>query len=450
MTSMSQKPLAIVILAAGKGTRMKSPQGNSLPKVMHELAGKPMINWLLDTAQSLSPEKIITVIGPDMDDLADAVAPHETVIQETRNGTGGALKCALPALKAFKGDVLVLLGDAPLITKQTLETLITARAGNPASLLGCTLENPTGYGRLVTDSADNLLEIVEEKDANQDQKSITLVNTGAFCLDAQNLENWCTRLTDDNAQKEYYITQIPALVREDGGFTSVAITNDEAEMLGCNTHADLAVLEKHIQHRLRKSHMENGVSMRDPETVYLWHDSKIGAGTTIEPNVVLGPKVSIAENVTIKAFSHIEETSIAAGASIGPFARLRGGNTLAENTKIGNFVELKNAKLAKGTKANHLTYLGDATIGENTNIGAGTITCNYNGFEKNKTIIGDNVFIGSNSALVAPITINNGAMVAAGSTITRDVESDSLAIARADEKSKPGWAAKFRKLKSKK
>lgn len=443
---MNQQPLAIVILAAGKGTRMKSDK----PKVMHELAGKPMINWLLDTVQTLSPEKVVVVIGPDMDSLAAAVAPHETVVQQTRNGTGGALKCALPALKGFKGDVLVLLGDAPLMSLETLETLVAARHGNDAAILGCHVRNSYGYGRLISDAAGNLLEIVEEKDADPDQKRINIINTGAFCLDAQKLQNWCERITDDNAQNEFYITQIPALIHDDGGFTAVAITRDEDEILGCNTHADLAVLENIAQQRLRNSLMNDGVSMRDPGTVYLWHDTNIGAGTIIEPNVVFGPKVTIAENVMIKAFSHIEESIIETGASIGPFARLRGGNTLAEKTKIGNFVELKNTKLGQGTKANHLTYLGDATLGENTNIGAGTITCNYNGFDKNKTTIGDNVFIGSNSALVAPITINDGAMVAAGSTITKNVEPDALSIARAEEKAKPGWAAKFRKLKSKK
>ncbi len=446
MSPKSKTPLAIVILAAGKGTRMNS----DLPKVMHPLAGKPMISWLIDTCESLNPQKIIAVIGPDMKDLQEAVKPHTAVVQKVRDGTGGALKCALPVLKGFKGDVLVVLGDAPLITKATLKNLIAAKRKNAASLLGCEVQNSMGYGRLVLDKNDELIEIVEEKDASVAQKSIRLINTGAFCLDASKLKNWCERLTNKNAQKEFYITQIPALIREDGDKTAVAITRDEAEIIGCNTRADLAHLEKLLQNRLRESAMNAGVHMNDPETVYLWHDTKIAAGTTIEPNVFFGPKVTVSKNVTIKAFCHIEESSIASGAIIGPFARLRPGTRLEENVKVGNFVEIKKSSIGQGSKINHLAYVGDTKMAENVNFSAGAITVNYDGFDKFKTTIGRNVMVGSNVNLVAPLTIKEGAILAAGSTITQNIPADSLVIARDEETIKPGWAANFRKHKSKK
>ncbi|MEZ5815397.1 MAG: bifunctional UDP-N-acetylglucosamine diphosphorylase/glucosamine-1-phosphate N-acetyltransferase GlmU [Alphaproteobacteria bacterium] len=442
---MNNKPLAIIILAAGQGTRMKSNR----PKVMHELAGRPMINWLLETCESFGPEKIVVVTGPDMPGLEAAIKPHTGVVQKVRDGTGGAVKCAISALKGFTGDVLILLGDTPLLTVETMQTLIQTKTENKASLslLGCIMENSYGYGRLILNEKDELQEIVEEKDADEEQKQIRLVNTGAFCADGARLESWLEKIDNNNAQNEFYITQLPAIIAAEGGKTAVAITKDAAEIHGCNTRADLAALEKTLQSRLRTRHMNEGVSMQDPDTVYLWHDTQIAPGCTLEPNIYFGPNVSIAENVTIRAFSHIEETTIGSGVAVGPFARLRGGAKLAQDVKIGNFVEIKNAELAHGVKANHLAYLGDAAIGENTNIGAGTITCNYNGFEKNKTMIGKNVFVGSNAALVAPVTIENDAIIAAGSTVTENVPADALAIARAATEIRKGWAAKYRKIK---
>lgn len=444
---MSNKPLAIVILAAGQGTRMKSPKGYERPKVMHELAGRPMINWLLDACETLSPDKIVVVTGPDMPELEEAVKPHTAVLQKTRDGTGGAVKCALPALKGFNGDVLILLGDTPLLEARTMKALINARGDHALSVLGCVMDNPHGYGRLILDKDGHLGQIVEEKDANAQQRAVQLVNTGAFCADGEKLSAWLEQLDSNNAQNEFYITQLPEIIAGENGVTTAAIIEDASQVHGCNTHVDLAALEKTLQQRLRRAHMESGVAMQDPDTVYLWHDTKIAAGTIIEPNVYFGPNVSIAENATIRAFSHIEDTTIGPGATIGPFARLRGGAKLAQDVKIGNFVEIKNADLAQGVKASHLSYLGDAVIGANTNIGAGTITCNYNGFEKNKTTIGENVFVGSNAALVAPVTIENDAMIAAGSTITEDVPAEALGIARAVTEIRKGWAAKYRKLK---
>ena len=440
---MSNKPLAIVILAAGQGTRMKSEK----PKVMHELAGRPMIGWLIDACETLSPDKIVVVTGPDMPELEEAVKPHASALQKTRDGTGGAVRCALPALKGFKGDVLILLGDTPLLEARTMKALVKARGDHALSVLGCVMDNPHGYGRLILNEDGHLSQIVEEKDASAEQRAVQLVNTGAFCAEGEKLPEWLEQLDSNNAQNEFYITQLPEIIAAENGVTTAAIIEDGAQVHGCNTRADLAALEKTLQQRLRRAHMESGVAMQDPDTVYLWHDTKIAAGCVIEPNVYFGPKVSIAESATIRAFSHIEETTIGPGATIGPFARLRGGAKLAQDVKIGNFVEIKNADLEQGVKASHLSYLGDAAVGTNTNIGAGTITCNYNGFEKNKTTIGENVFVGSNAALVAPVTIENDAIIAAGSTITEDVPAGALGIARAVTEIRKGWAAKYRKLK---
>ena len=437
---MSNKSLAIVILAAGKGTRMKSDK----PKVMHELAGKPMINWLIETCEQLNPAKIITVIGPDMDDLAAAVTPHETAIQENRNGTGGAVKCALPALDGFDGDVLIVMGDEPLVQIESLQALIEEGG---LTVQGFDTLTPAGLGRMVLNNDGTLHGIVEDADCNDAQKQISLCNAGNYCVPADKLAGWIEQIGDDNAQGEVYLTDLPAIAAKDGVPTKV-IRGTWIGPWGINDRVQLSIHEKMLQIRLREQALHNGVSMIDPDSVYFHYDTKIGVGSVIEPNVFFGAGVSIDEGVTIKAFSHIEDTHIKANVAVGPFARLRGGSTLGENVKIGNFVELKNAQLAEGVKASHLSYLGDAEIGENSNIGAGTITCNYNGFEKNKTQIGENVFIGSNSSLVAPIKIEDGALIAAGSSMTEDVPKDALGIARAETKVKEGWAARFRKLKA--
>jgi len=441
---MSKNPLAIVILAAGKGTRMKSEKA----KVMHELAGKPMMNWLLDACEALKPEKIIIVTGPDMPDLEAAVKPHNTVVQQVRDGTGGAVKCALPALKDFDGDILILLGDTPLLKTSTMKALINAKGEKALSILGAVLDNPHGYGRLILDNEGTLAAIVEEKDADQDQKTVQLINTGAFCADGTRLASWLDQLDNNNAQNEFYITQLPEIIKAQGQQTAVAVIENPGEILGCNTRADLAALEKTLQGRLRKTHMENGVAMQDPDTVYLWHDTKIGSDCIIEPNVYFGPEVTLDKAVHIKAFSHIEGAHVKSGARIGPFARLRPGTEIGEAAGIGNFVEIKKSKIGARSKIGHLAYVGDTQMGEDVNFSAGAITVNYDGFEKHQTTIGKNVMVGSNVNLVAPVQIDDGAFIAAGSTITKNVPADALSISREPSEIREGWAAKYRKIKA--
>jgi bifunctional UDP-N-acetylglucosamine pyrophosphorylase / glucosamine-1-phosphate N-acetyltransferase len=442
---MAQKPLAIVILAAGKGTRMHS----ALPKVMHPLAGMPMIGWLLHTVEKLEPEKIIVVASSDAKDLHAFVKPHGIAIQATQDGTGGALRAALPALKDFNGNVLVLLGDTPLLTAATLEKLIAARKDKSTgiSVLAVELDDPTGYGRIIADKTGILKKIAEEKDATAKEKSVKLVNTGAFCLDGSKLAGWVEKLGTKNAQGEYYITDLPVIAAKKEIKTKVIVVDDALEAKGCNTRADLAVLEAAVQMRLRAGAMAAGVTLVDPTSVYFSYDTEIGADVIIEPQVFFGPGVEIAGGVHIKAFSHLEGARIASGASIGPYARLRPGTDIGEDVRVGNFVEIKKSKIGKGSKINHLAYVGDCTMGKNVNFSAGAITVNYDGFEKHETIIGKDVMIGSNVNLVAPLTIDDGAFVAAGSTITEDVPADSLSIARDEAQVRKGWAAEYRKRK---
>ncbi len=446
---MSKKtPLSIIILAAGKGTRMNSDK----PKVMHELAGQPMIKILLATAESLKPESIVVVTGPDMKDLEQAVKPYKAATQKTRDGTGGAAKVGAKALGAFKGDVLILLGDTPLIKKETLEALIKVKHTHNAglSLLGCTMPNPAGYGRIVVDERGHVEKIVEEKDATAEEKKITLINTGAFCVDGDYLTSWLSQITDDNAAGEFYITDLPQIAAEEDFMTVATTTHDTTEVQGCNTHADLAALEKTYRLRLCEAAMKKGARILDPATTYLHHDTVIGKDSIIEPSVFFGPGVTIGEAVHIKAFSHIEETKIAKGAVVGPFARLRPGTVLEEGVRIGNFVEVKKSKIGKHSKIPHLAYVGDTTMGADVNFSAGAITVNYDGFEKHETHIGKGVMIGSNVNLIAPLTIDDGAFVAAGSTVTLDVPADALSIARDIGKIREGWAKAYRARKNKK
>lgn len=409
-----------------------------------------MIGWLLETAESLSPEKIVVVVGPDMPALERACAPHKTVVQEVRNGTGGALKCAMPLLKGFKGDVLVLLGDAPLVTRKTLQALIRARGGDlltGLSVLGVERADPHGYGRLVIDGRKMLEKIVEEKDANPKEKKITLVNTGAFCLNGERLGGWLEQLDNKNAQGEYYITDLPQIAAQKSYATRVYITSDEAEVQGCNTRAELAMLEATAQQRLRAGAMTAGVTMLDPASVYLSHDTQIGRDSVIEPHVFFGPGVIIDGGVQIKAFSHLEGVRVRRGAVIGPFARLRPETDIGEDVRVGNFVEVKKSKIGKRSKINHLAYVGDCVMGDDVNFSAGAITVNFDGFQKHETRIGKGVMVGSNVNLVAPVTIDDGAFIAAGSTITEDVPADALSIARDAGKIRKGWAAEYRKRK---
>ncbi len=429
---------------------MNSPGSEGLPKVMHKLAGLPMINWLIKSAEQLSPAQIIVVTGPDMKDLEAAVQPHTTVIQPERNGTAGAVMAALSALEGFDGNVLILLGDAPLLKPDTMTALIDAAGQSGLSTLGCVMQNPYGYGRLVLDKNGALEKIVEEQDASEAEKTITLVNTGAFCVEGARLSRWLKNINNENAKSEYYLTDLPQVAAKDGVATAVAMTNDPSEVQGCNRRADLSSLEKTLQNRLRFEAQENGATLLDLETVYFHFDTRIGVNVTIEPNVFFGPGVEIGDNVTIKAFCHFEGAKIASGATIGPFARLRPGVELEEDVRIGNFVEVKKSKIGKRSKINHLAYVGDTDMGDDTNFSAGAITVNYDGFQKHQTIIGKGVMVGSNVNLVAPVKIDDGAFIAAGSTITEDVPADSLSVERTKAEVRKGWAATYRKLKQSK
>lgn len=431
MATAKKKPeLAVVILAAGRGTRMKS----ALPKAMHHLGGRPLIHWLLDTVKTLKPARVVVVTAPGMDDLRQTVAPYKTVIQQKALGTGDAVKAALPALKGFKGDVLILLGDMPLITPATLKSLIKARHHDKETglaVLGAYYNPAPAFGRLVENADGTLYKIVEHKDATTEQRKINLCNTGAFCVDGAHIAKWLGKLTNKNAQKEFYVTDLPAIAAKDGYKTRIAITEDLDEVQGVNGRVDLAMMEYIIQSSMRLNALEAGVTMQDPASVYFSYDTEVGKDVVIEPNVFIGPGVKIDDNVTIRAFSHIEGATLKSGVTIGPFARLRPGAELGENVHIGNFVEVKNSKLGKGVKAGHLAYIGDATLGEGVNYSCGAITANYDGVNKHKTVIGKNVMVGSNVSLVAPVTIGDGAYLAAGSTITQDVPKDKLGIARA-------------------
>lgn len=445
---MTQKNFAVIILAAGKGTRMKSDK----PKVMHELAGLPMINWLLKTVEQLGAQKTVVVSGPDMPDLEAAVRQHERaeiVIQETRDGTGGAARTAMHALGNFDGDVLLLLGDTPLIRKETIEALRQAKGEAGLSVLGMRLDNPTGYGRLVTDREGTLLRIVEQKDANEEEQKIQIVNTGAFCVDGVRMAGWLSQITNDNAQGEYYATDLPEIAASEGALTRVAMTDDPSEVLGCNSRSDLAELENILQQRLRKQVMDRGVTMLDPQTVYFSHDTKIASDVIIEPGVFFGSGVEVESGAYIKAFCHFEGAKIGRDVTIGPFARLRPGTVLGDEVRIGNFVEVKKSMIGNRSKINHLGYVGDTNMGEDVNFSAGAITVNYDGYDKHKTTIGNNVMVGSNVNLVAPVEIGDNAFLAAGSTLAKNVPEGALSIERATPKNHDEWATKYRARKEK-
>ncbi len=437
--------LAVVILAAGKGTRMKS----RLAKVLHPVAGLPMISHLIKTAESLKPKKIIVVLAPGMDEVAAVVAPHMVAIQKQQKGTGDALKAALEHLGDFKGQVLVLNGDVPLVSASTLKELVEFhRKGKDfgATVLAMAAPNPKGYGRIFQNPDGTLARIVEEADANEDEKIVRLCNSGTFVFEGDGLEDALGRIKNKNAAGEFYLVDLPKILSEDGLATGV-IRGDYYELRGVNSRAQLAEIEMAWQHRKRLEVMDSGVTLQDPNTIYFSYDTKIGQDSVVGAGVVFGAAVEIEDNVEIRAFSHIEGAKIKSGAVIGPFARLRPGTSIEEDARIGNFVEIKNAKIGKGAKANHLGYIGDAELGDHSNFGCGAITVNYDGINKSKTIIGKNVMIGSNSSLVAPIKIEDGAYIAAGSTLTKDVAKDDLVIARAKPIVMAGKAKGRMKLK---
>ena len=440
---MTQRKTAAVILAAGKGTRMKS----DLPKVMHPLAGRPMIKHLLAAVDAAKLDRAVIVIGPEMESVAKAVAPVPSAVQRDRLGTGHAVLCAKDALAGFAGDVLVLYGDTPLLTPETLGRVMQARSdGAAVVVLGFEPVDPAAYGRLVLDSQGGLDAIVEYKDATPQQRAIRLCNSGVMAADASLLFDLLSKVRNDNAKGEYYLTDVVALARGKG-LPCAVVRAPEEELLGVNSRGEQAVAEAVIQTRLRNRAMDNGATLIDPSSVFFSVDTKLGQDVTVGPNVVFGPGVAVADGVEIRAFCHIEGAKIGKGAIVGPFARLRPGAVLQEDVHIGNFVEVKATVVETGAKANHLTYLGDARVGAGANVGAGTITCNYDGFLKSLTDIGAGAFIGSNSALVAPVKIGNGAIIGAGSVITKDVPADALAAARGDMRVVPGWAKPYRERK---
>ncbi|MSO65938.1 MAG: bifunctional UDP-N-acetylglucosamine diphosphorylase/glucosamine-1-phosphate N-acetyltransferase GlmU [Alphaproteobacteria bacterium] len=445
---MSKTDFAAIVLAAGKGSRMKS----DLPKVLHPIAGRPLIVHLLDTVRSLSPAKIVVVVAPGAEAVAAAVAPATTVVQDPPLGTGDAARCAGAAIAPFDGTVLVLFGADPLVTRETLARLLAARQGaNPPGLvvLGFRPTDPAQYGRLVLDTAGSLDRIVEYWDASAEEKRIRLCNSGVMAIDGARLFGWLARLDNRNAKNEYYLTDLVAIARAEGGRCAVVEAAAD-ELTGVDSRADLAQAEAIVQRRLRGAAMANGATLVAPDTVWLQVDTKLGRDVTIEPYVVFGSGVTVEDGVSIRAHSYLEGAHIGRGAVIGPFARLRPGTTIGVDAHIGNFVEIKNAVVETGAKINHLTYVGDARVGAKANVGAGTITANYDGYRKSHTDIGAGASIGSNAVLVAPVVIGAGAVVGAGSVVTDDVPADALVVTRVEQKNVLGWAVAKRDREARK
>jgi bifunctional UDP-N-acetylglucosamine pyrophosphorylase/glucosamine-1-phosphate N-acetyltransferase len=425
-------PAAAIILAAGLGTRMRS----ALPKALHPIAGRPMLNHLIAACEGIF-ERILVVVGPDMPALEAAAAPHATVVQAERRGTGHAALQAAPLLRGFGGDVAVLYADNPLISAATIRALLARRAAAGLALLAMRPADPGRYGRVVRDTAGDVLRVVEWADADAAGRAIPLCNAGVVCAPAADLFRWLEAVRPDNAKGEYYLTDIVALARAEGRRV-LAEEAPEAELRGINSRAELAEAEAGAQAALRAAALEGGATLTAPETVFFSWDTRLGQDVTVGPNVVFGPGVVVEDGAEIRAFSHLEGCLVQAGAIIGPFARLRPGTRVGRGAHVGNFVELKAALLGEGAKANHLSYLGDAVVGAGANIGAGTITCNYDGIAKHRTEIGEGAFIGSDTALVAPVTVGARALVAAGSVVTEDVPADALAVARGRQVNKAG------------
>ena len=441
MTSSAARPLAVIILAAGQGTRMKS----SLHKVLHPVAGRPMLLHLLASAAQLSPQRQVVVVGAGRDQVERAVEGTGAIVavQDQQLGTGHAVAQAHDALAGFAGDVLILYGDVPLVCADTMRAMLDRlnRGDEPrAVVLGFRPDNAAAYGRIIADGQGIIEKMVEYKDADEAERAVTLCNSGLMAVRSTDLFVLLDAIGNDNAAGEYYL---PDIVMLPGGQSAV-IETDAWEVAGVNSRVELAGVEALWQARRRADAMRDGVTLVAPETVFFSHDTLLGRDVVVEPNVVFGPGVTIADNVIIHAFSHLEGASVDSGAAVGPYARLRPGAQIGAKAKVGNFVEIKKATLGEGAKANHLSYIGDASVGAGANIGAGTITCNYDGYFKYRTEIGAGAFIGSNSALVAPASIGAGAIVAAGSVVTRPVEPDSLCLVRPEQVGKTGWAARFR------
>jgi bifunctional UDP-N-acetylglucosamine pyrophosphorylase/glucosamine-1-phosphate N-acetyltransferase len=445
-----QRRFAVVILAAGQGTRMRS----DTHKVLHPIASQPVLLHLLDRVDALGAEKRVVVVGKGRDQVEKAIAGRDVAIaiQAEQKGTGHAVQQAEQALGDYDGPVLILYGDTPFVEAETLRRMIDRLngAGGPGVVvLASQPDDPLKYGRIILGKGDRIAKMVEYKDATEEERAVRLCNSGMMAVRAVDLFRWLGEVGNDNAASEYYLPDIVNIAAAEGR-EAVVIVGDPYEAAGVNSRAELAHLELEWQRRRREQALDEGATLIDPESVWFAYDTKLGRDVTVEPHVVFGPGVEIADGATIHAFSHIEGAIIGAKASIGPFARIRPGTRLAEHTKVGNFVELKKAEVGEGAKVNHLSYVGDAEIGARANIGAGTITCNYDGFGKYRTVIGAGAFIGSNTALVAPVTIGDGAIVGAGSVITENVEADALAVERNDQKGVAGWAKRFRERMTRK
>jgi bifunctional UDP-N-acetylglucosamine pyrophosphorylase/glucosamine-1-phosphate N-acetyltransferase len=439
-----QRRFAVIILAAGQGTRMRS----DTHKVLHPIASRPLLLHLLDRVDALGADKRVVVVGKGREQVEAAIAGRNAAIavQAEQKGTGHAVQQAGAALAGYEGPVLILYGDTPFVEAETLRRMLDRLDGDGGPgvvVLASQPEDPGKYGRIILGQGDRIARMVEYRDATEEERAVRLCNSGMMAVRAADLFRWLGKVGSANAAKEYYLPDIVNIAAAEGREV-VAIEGDPYEAAGVNSRAELAHLELEWQRRRREQALDEGATLIDPESVWFAYDTRLGRDVTVEPHVVFGPGVKVADGATIHAFSHIEGATIGAGAKIGPFARIRPGTILAEHTKVGNFVELKKAEVGAGAKVNHLSYIGDTSIGAKANIGAGTITCNYDGFGKYRTEIGAGAFIGSNSALVAPVAIGAGAVVGAGSVITRDVEPDSLALERGEQKGIAGWAKRFR------
>ena len=445
-----QRRFAVVILAAGQGTRMRS----DTHKVLHPIAGRPMLLHLLDRVDSLGPEHKVVVLGKGREQVEAALGGRgvTVAVQAEQKGTGHAVQQAEQALTGYDGPVVILYADTPFVELETLQRMLERLDGDSGPgvvVLASSPADPLNYGRIILGRGDRIAKMVEYKDATDEERAVRLCNSGMMAVRSGDLFRWLRQVGNDNAAGEFYLPDIVNIASAEGR-EAVVIEADPYETSGVNSRAELAHLELEWQRRRREQALVEGATLIDPESVWFAYDTKLGRDVTVEPHVVFGPGVEVADGAVIHAFSHIEGASIGPKASIGPFARLRPGTKLSANTKVGNFVELKKAELAEGAKVNHLSYVGDASVGAKANIGAGTITCNYDGFGKYGTVIGAGAFIGSNTALVAPVTVGDGAIIGAGSVITRDVEPDSLALERNEQKGIAGWAKRFRERMTRK
>jgi bifunctional UDP-N-acetylglucosamine pyrophosphorylase / glucosamine-1-phosphate N-acetyltransferase len=445
-----QRRFAVVILAAGQGTRMRS----DTHKVLHPIASRPLLLHLLDRVDALGADKRVVVVGKGREQVEAAIAGRDVTValQTEQKGTAHAVQQATQALAGYDGPVLILYGDTPFVQAETLRRMLDRLDGDGGPgvvVLASCPEDPLKYGRIILGEGDRIAKMVEYKDATEEERAVRLCNSGMMAIRARDLFRWLAKVGNDNAAGEYYLPDVVNIAAAEGR-EAVVIEGDPYETAGVNSRAELAHLELEWQRRRREQVLHEGATLIDPESVWFAYDTRLGRDVTVEPHVVFGPGVEVADGATIHAFSHIEGAIVGAKAKIGPFARIRPGTTLAERSKVGNFVELKKAEVGEGAKVNHLSYVGDASVGARANIGAGTITCNYDGFGKYRTEIGAGAFIGSNTALVAPVRVGDGAIVGAGSVITEDVEPDSLAVERSEQKGIAGWAKRFRERMTRK